>query len=621
MKARINALLFIVVLVSSLTVGQTNQFKFAWLSDTHVGGTTGAEDLSLTMHDINTMDDIAFVVLSGDITEKGFDWELQLAKAILDSLKKPYYIVPGNHDTKWSESGCSTFPRLFGNDRFVFDYGGFRFIGLHQGPIMKMGDGHFAPEDLRWLDSVLTAMPDRGQPVFLVTHYPLDPGIDNWYTVLDRFKQRNTQAVLVGHGHGNRVMNFEGVPGVMGRSNLRARQPRGGYTIATVSSDSIFFAERTPHGRTKAEWHKLPLGRKNYANDATTHPRPDLSFNKEYPEVRVLWEHNTEYTIASTPAVWDGHIVVGNSSGFIYCLSAEDGKERWRYRTGSAVYSTPDISDGKVVVGSTDRNIYCLDVRTGRLEWKVTTGAPVVAATKIEKGVVYIGGSDGVFRALDLRTGEKKWEYRTVSGFVETKALIDNDNVIFGAWDTYLYCLDRRDGSLRWKWSNGNSGTLLSPAAVWPVAADGKIFIAAPDRYMTAVDGTTGKTVWRTNRYQVRETVGISVDGKRIFARCMTDTVVAFSASASTPEMAWVTDCKYGYDIDPSMPMEKEGVLFFGTKNGLVYALDGATGNILWRHRVGVTIVHTPVPLGNNRVLITDQDGRVFLIEKKESHH
>lgn len=619
MKSRINALFFMIVLVSSLAVAQTTPFRFAWLSDTHVGGTTGAEDLSLTMHDINTMKDIAFVVLSGDITEKGFDWELQLAKAILDSLNKPYYIVPGNHDTKWSESGCSTFPRLFGNDRFVFDHKGFRFIGLHQGPIMKMGDGHFAPEDLRWLDSVLTAMPDREQPVFLVTHYPLDSGIDNWYTVLDKIKQRNTQAVLVGHGHSNRKMNFEGVPGVMGRSNLRARQPRGGYTIATVASDSISFAERTPHVQTKAEWHALPLGRKNYANDTTMHPRPDLSINKEYPEVRVLWERNTEHTIASTPAVWDGHIVIGNSSGFISCLSAEDGKEHWRYRTGSAVYSTPDISDGKVVIGSTDKNIYCLDVRTGKLEWKITTGAPVVAAAKIEEGVVYIGGSDGAFRALDLLTGEKKWEYRTVSGFVETKALIDNDNVIFGAWDTYLYCLDKHNGSLRWKWSNGNAGTLLSPAAVWPVAADGKIFIAAPDRYMTAVDGTTGKTVWRTNRYQVRETVGISGDGKRIFARCMTDTVVAFSASASTPEMAWVTDCKYGYDIDPSMPMEKEGVLFFGTKNGLVYALDGASGNILWRHRVGVTIVHTPVPLGRNRVLVTDQDGRIIVIEKKPS--
>lgn len=618
MKTRINGLLSIIILVSSLAVAQTKPFRFAWLSDTHVGATTGAEDLGLTVHDINATDDIAFVVLSGDITERGSDAELELAKAILDSLNKPYYIVPGNHDTKWSESGCSTFPLLFGNDRFVFDYEGFRFIGFHQGPIMKMGDGHFAPEDVRWIDSVLAAMRDPDQPVFIVTHYPFDPGIDNWYVVLDRIKQRNTQVVLVGHGHSNRKMNFEGVPGVMGRSNLRARQPSGGYTIATVRPDSILFAERTPGIGTKADWHKLPLGPRSYARDTTTHPRPDYLINEEYPDVQVVWEQKTGYTIASTPAVWEGHIVVGNSSGFVFCLSAEDGSEHWRYKTGAAVYSTPDISNGKVVIGSTDKNIYCLDVKTGKLEWKVTTGAPVVAAATIEGGIVYIGGSDGTFRALDLRTGKKRWEYHGVSGFVETKPLLYGGNVIFGAWDTRLYSLNKNNGTLNWKWSNGNAGTLLSPAAVWPVASDGKIFIAAPDRYMTAVDAASGQTLWRTNRYQVRETVGISGDGKRVFARCMNDTVVAFSTSAPTPEMVWVTDCKYGYDIDPSMPIEKEGVVFFGTKNGLVYALDGVSGNILWRHRVGVTIVHTPVPLGKNRVLITDQDGRIVVVEKQQ---
>lgn len=618
MKVRINALLLLVVFVSSLSVTQTKQFKFAWLSDTHVGATTGAEDLGLTVHDINAMDDVAFVLLSGDITERGSNAELELAKAILDSLNKPYYIVPGNHDTKWSESGCSTFPRLFGNDRFVFDYEGFRFIGFHQGPIMKMGDGHFAPEDVRWIDSVLAAMQNPDQPVFIVTHYPLDPGIDNWYVVLDKLKQRNTQAVLVGHGHRSRMMNFEGVPGVMGRSNLRAGQPHGGYTIATITPDTILFAERTPGIRTKPDWHKLPLGLRSYAKDTTNHPRPDYSINKEHPDVQVVWEQKTGYTIASTPAVWEDYIVVGNSSGFVLCLSAKDGSEHWRYKTGAAVYSTPDISDGKVVIGSTDKNIYCLDVKTGKLAWKITTGAPVVAAATIEKGIVYIGGSDGIFRALDLQTGKKMWEYAGVSGFVETKPLLYEGNVIFGAWDTYLYSLNKSDGTLNWKWSNGNAGTLLSPAAVWPVAADGKIFIAAPDRFMTAVDAVTGKTLWRTKRYQVRETVGISGDGKRIFARCMTDTVVAFSASASSMETDWVTDCKYGYDIDPSMPVEKEGVVFFGTKNGLVYALDGSSGNILWRHRVGETIVHTPVPLGNNRVLVADQDGRVMLVENSK---
>jgi hypothetical protein len=38
-------------------------------------------------------------------------------------------------------------------------------------------------------------------------------------------KQYNTQAALCGHGHRNAIFNFVGVPGVMGRSNLRGNAP------------------------------------------------------------------------------------------------------------------------------------------------------------------------------------------------------------------------------------------------------------------------------------------------------------------------------------------------------------------------------------------------------------
>ena len=61
---------------------------------------------------------------------------------------------------------------------------------------MKMGDGHFAPQDVRWLDATLAGLP-KDQPVIFVTHYPLDDGIDNWFVVLEELKKFNTQAVLV----------------------------------------------------------------------------------------------------------------------------------------------------------------------------------------------------------------------------------------------------------------------------------------------------------------------------------------------------------------------------------------------------------------------------------------
>jgi outer membrane protein assembly factor BamB len=97
----------------------------------------------------------------------------------------------------------------------------------------------------------------------------------------------------------------------------------------------------------------------------------------------------------------------------------------------------------------------------------------------------------------------------------------------------------------------------------------------------------------------------------------MTDTLLAFSASATTPQLRWLTPCGYGYDIDPSMPLEKNGVIFFGTKNGFVFAVDAKSGAVKWQHRVGVTVVNTVVPMAANRVVVTDMDGRVMMIEER----
>jgi outer membrane protein assembly factor BamB/predicted phosphohydrolase len=616
MRYLIRSLILLLFLLGGANA-QTKWFRFAWLSDTHVGSQTGDADLSNSVRDINGLDDIAFVILSGDVTEMGSDAQLETAKSILDSLKRPYYIIPGNHDTKWSQSGCTKFLALWGKDKFAFSYGGYRFIGIHEGPIMKMGDGHFSPEDLRWLDSTLAAFPKKTQPLFFVTHYPLDPGIDNWYTVTERLKQCNTQAVLVGHGHVNVAMNFEGLPAVMGQSNLRGRRPVGAYTIVDVKSDTVFFLERTPGARWKNPWHHIVLGTRDFSRDTTKYWRPDLAVNTSYPNTKVRLIADTRFTIASTPAVWKDRVISGNSSGAVNCYSIATGSLRWKFKTAGTVYSTPDVSDGRVVIGSSDRNIYCLDANRGTLLWKIPTGAPVVAAATIRNGVAYIGGSDGVFRALNLKNGSVRWEFKNVEGFVETRPLIFEDKVIFGAWDTYLYALSLKDGSLLWRWSNGNAGVLLSPAACWPVAANGKVFVVAPDRFMTAIDAQTGKTIWRSKQHQVRECVGISADRKRIYARCMTDTVLAFNSSASSPEEVWVTNCTYGYDIDPAMPIERGGEVYFGTKNGLVFALDALSGAVLWKHKIGVTIVNTPVPLGNRQVIVSDLDGRISLLEEK----
>jgi outer membrane protein assembly factor BamB len=529
-------------------------------------------------------------------------------------------VVPGNHDCKWSESGATDFPRIWKEDRFMFEHNGFRFIAIHQGPLMKMGDGHWSPQDVHWLETTLKDLPDQQQPIIFITHYPISDEIANWYVVLDLLKKYNTQIVLCGHGHANHKLVFEGVPGVMGRSNLRVQAPVGGFNLAEVKDGVMTFSERANGRRTLPPWHSVVLEKHDYRADTNHYRRPDFSINDGNPAVKEKWAYSTGWTIASTPAVAKDLAIVGDASGTVYGFALDSGSIQWRFHTGNAVYSTPAIGNDLAVFASADGNVYALQAASGKELWRFKTDRPIVASPAIvtpspTNGSVYIGSSEGKFRALDLSSGKLLWQFDGLGGFVETRPLVYDGKVIFGAWDQYLYALDAKTGKLVWKWKGDKPGTLLSPAAGWPIAANGRVFIAAPDRKMTAIEARSGEQIWRTGTYVVRESTGLSEDQTRFYVRAMNDFFYAFSTSGTQPEKLWELNAGFGYDINSAMLVEKNGTVFYGTKNGLLFALDGKAGTIKWRHKLGVGVMNTVMPLSASQVLATDFDGKVVLVE------
>ncbi len=593
--------------------GQINPFRFAFISDTHIGSPNGMaeEDLRRTVRDVNSMSDIAFAVLTGDITELGTNQELKLAKQILDSLNVPYHIIPGNHDTGWSESGGNSFTTTFGSDKFLFDYGGIRFIGCASGPYVRMSDGHVPRSAIVWMDSVLAKTPSQ-MPVIFLNHYPMDNGMDNWYEILDRLKKQNTLAILCGHGHANKALNFEDIPGVMGRSNLRAKAIVGGYNLVSVRTDSLIFAERTPAVQTQIPWTKLKVEYHRY--DVTKKfSRPDFQMNETYSNVKPLWLFSSDANVISTPLVMKNLVVFGNHSGEVLAISIKDGSKKWSFKTEGGIFSSPATNGNDIVFGSADGYVYCL-TSSGKLRWKFKAAAAVLGSPVINVGNVYVGGSDGHFRCINIKTGKEVWNFKGIEGPVTSKPLLYDNKIIFGAWDRHLYALSVSTGELLWKWNNGSASRNYSPAACIPVAADGIIYIVAPDRYISAIDATSGKTLWRNNDATIRESIGISADGKFIYGKTMQDTVVAYAASRQKQYAAWKMSCGFGYEHVPSMLIEKEDQVFFGTRSGVVYSIDPKNQKINWTHKIDNSMVNTVNVISKNRIVVATMDGKVALL-------
>ena len=613
---------FLLCLCCWLVLGaqaQQSCFRFAHLTDLHISPNNAqpTEDLLRSVAQLNATDGLDFVIVTGDLTEEGDRASLEKVKSCLDLLKMPHYTVLGNHETKWSESGCTAFAEIFGAERFKLEHKGFLFLGFNSGPLMRMAYGHVVPQDIRWMEEEMKKA-GKEQKVILATHYPMMEGdVDNWYQVTDAVRPYNVRLFIGGHYHRDRELRYDGIPGVLVRSNLRDREGKPGYGIYEVTEDSIrVYTQRI--GEQPVRWAGFSLEKEYYDPQGKAEKYPDFSVNQTYDKVKREWLIQTGVGIYCSPAVGHGQVFVGDDLGQLTAYRMKDGKKGWTFHTGKRIVGGPAVKNETVVVGSADGHIYGLNAATGELRWKVTAAGPVLGAITIDGDKAYVGASDGTFRAIQIQTGEVVWSYTGVKGYVECQPLIDGDNVVFGAWDNTLYALNKHTGKEVWKWTGGLTRMHFSPAAVWPVAAHRKIFIADPKRALTAINRETGETVWRTYQSQVRESIGISEDRERIYAKTMNDSIVCYSAVEDKPKQVWATSVGFGYEHAPSMLMEKEQTVYGSTKEGLLFALDARSGALLWKHKVGNSLINTVCPLGKNKVLFTATSGEVGILKVRK---
>lgn len=235
--------------------------RFAQISDTHIRPNHSTiSDLSRSVRQINAMDSVDFVILTGDITHKGDKESLMLAKALLDSLIIPYYIIPGNHDTKFGTQCINDFIDVFGAENFLLGRSDIVFVGLNTGQL-GVSEGSVSAENMLWLDSVLQTIPDE-KVKFLVTHHPIQEGdITNWQELGDMIVKYKIDYILSGHYHINMLFDCFGIPDVITRTNQSNEVRCSGFSLITISGDTIKWEECSSDG-VKNIWLELPFVKK-----------------------------------------------------------------------------------------------------------------------------------------------------------------------------------------------------------------------------------------------------------------------------------------------------------------------------------------------------------------------
>ncbi len=221
--------------VAEAATRKVTPFTFAVLTDSHLFDMPAHKFdgiLARGVADVNNMKPRPdFVIYAGDLAQLGKEAELAKGKKILDKLKVPYHIIPGEHD--WYRDLGQAWGKMFGADHWSFDHKGVHFIGMNSilipdfwtlrgltpeermGYVAELECHQCGPwgvheQQLQWLEEdVKKLSPDT--PVVIFTHSPLWNYYPRWnFQTSDATEihgiLRKFDKVMAVHGHVHQVV-------------------------------------------------------------------------------------------------------------------------------------------------------------------------------------------------------------------------------------------------------------------------------------------------------------------------------------------------------------------------------------------------------------------------------
>ena len=180
-----------------------------------------------------------------------------------------------------------------------------------------------------------------------------------------------------------------------------------------------------------------------------------------------------------------------------------------------------------------------------------------------------------------------RWAFATGGPIVSSPAVVGGI-VYVGSADRNLYAVDAATGQMRWKF-NARGDVNSSPAVV-----DGVVYFAGLSGDLYAVDAATGKLRW-----------AFATEGERRFSAPGLFTALPSRETMPDP-----------WDFYLSSPAVVDGVVYFGSGDGHVYAVDAATGRLRWEYKTG-SVVHASPAVANGVVYVGSWDTYFYALDAR----
>jgi len=237
----------------------------------------------------------------------------------------------------------------------------------------------------------------------------------------------------------------------------------------------------------------------------------------------ISWKVRPGGTLRGAPTVVNGAVYVVSQDNQLYSLKESDGTTNWSEAASLEVAgvfgsASPAVGQGTVVAGFSSGELNAYRYENGRQVWgdtlqrtsistSVSSISDIDADPVIDRGQVFAIGQGGRMVALDITSGQRMWELN-IAGIATP--WVAGDWVWVVTSDARLLCIARSNGHLRWiqklpryRKAKSKKGEIDYSG---PVLAGGRLVLTGSDGAIISVDPATGAV-----QSQTRAATGISL--------------------------------------------------------------------------------------------------------------
>ena len=226
----------------------------------------------------------------------------------------------------------------------------------------------------------------------------------------------------------------------------------------------------------------------------------------------IAWQVRPGGPLRGAPTVANGAVYVVSQDNQIYSLKEDDGSTNWSQPAslelaGIFGAASPAIGQGTVVAGFSSGELNGYRYENGRQVWQdqlqrtsvrtsVSSLSDINADPVVDNGQVFAIGAGGRMVALDLVSGQRMWEL-SIAGIATP--WVAGDWIFVVTSDDKLMCIYRQNGHVRWiaqlpqfEKAKAKKGDIEYSG---PVLAGNRLILTASDGEVIQVDPATGSYI------------------------------------------------------------------------------------------------------------------------------